>query len=392
MPKPLIKPLHQLLKTGSCKANWPGLAPLLTGSAHPEADGGHWVASRRLRELRGRLSSDAETVAAILARDPDTRAPWLAILAARCEQAGRLPDGGALLQLVTGLEGAAGWVEAGFARASLDPSTQIVLERDLLGVTLEQARATPMLVRILAAAYRADQWQADALPPLATVDADGQRPDRNWCGGRLLALPGHYQADDRFILSAGAAGDGQAGGADAPMPWVLANPWLFLLAMIVYVQDTWSAEASGGLLLELPNGQSPHQPGTVQVLVAGDDGVECLCGSLGGLVLGILSRLNMGLFPIQPDATALDGLLSPLVTALLQRRVWRYREGLSGQQGFYQIESAFADACYRIQGARSFGLYGRGLRQAIREQAEQWRLDRRQSSPEVHGGPRHGER
>lgn len=183
MIKSTTKTLHQPLTTGSCNAA-PAFAPLRTGIVHSNEPGGHRIASRRLLQLRAQLSSDTEAVAAILATAPETRAPWLAVLAARCEQAGRLPEGGAPLQLVSGLDGAAGWVETAFPSASLQPKGQGTLERELSEVTVEQARATPILLRIVAAARRASQWRTDPLPPLVEVDASGQRPDR--CTGQLV--------------------------------------------------------------------------------------------------------------------------------------------------------------------------------------------------------------
>jgi hypothetical protein len=139
------------------------------------------------------------------------------------------------------------------------------------------------------------------------------------------------------------------------------------------------------LLLELPSGQSPHSPSEISVLVVGRDGSEMLCGSLGGFILGLLSRLNMGLFSEPLTEAALNACLSPLIGALQRRQVWRFQDGLSGQQGFYRIHPAFSDACYQIRGVQTLGLNGRHLRRAIREQAEQWRIERevrpRESSP-----------
>ncbi|NEX23581.1 hypothetical protein G3480_25445 [Thiorhodococcus mannitoliphagus] len=199
-------------------------------------------------------------------------------------------------------------------------------------MTAEQAQATPLLVRVLAEASRLAQWQGDALASLDPLDPAGIKTDQNWCKGRMVAVPQIPSASPDYILS------GDWSGADGlpVMPWVLATPWAFLLAVVGYVQDAWTAEGRGGLLLGLPAGQHAYQPTEIQVLVAGPDGAEVLCGSLGGFLLRVISRLNMALFPFEPGESQINTRLSPLIGELLRRKVWRYREGLSGEQGFYQ--------------------------------------------------------
>ena len=65
-----------------------------------------------------------------------------------------------------------------------------------------------------------------------------------------------------------------------------------------------------------------------------------------------------------------------MIGDLLSHNVWRYVEGLSGEQGYYEIHPDFSDACYGLKGQPSFSRYARHLRQAIRSQAVQWRNDR----------------
>lgn len=203
------------------------------------------------------------------------------------------------------------------------------------------------------------------------MDPTGARPDRNWCPGRLLCLPGGTGHGEYLLVDHGDRGaDGDS------LAWVLAHPWAFLLAAVIYAQDSWAAESRGGLLLELPAGQTPQLPQEVQVLVAGPDGDELLCGSLGELLRRTLERLQIGLFPHSPEPGELNSRLAPIIGSLLRRKVWRYRETLAGQQGIFDIHPDFADACYRIAGARSFGRHGRAVWQAIRIQAEQWRAER----------------
>ena len=373
MNKALVHKLLSLFAKGTCKTGDPALDTMLTGLAHSTSDG-RWVVSQRLLQIRSLLSTDGEAVAAVLATQPEIRTPWAGIVAARCQEAAQLSDPNALVQLVTRLQDAAPWVEQNLPGATLKATGQAALERELFPVSAEQAQATPILVRVLAAASRLVRWQQESLPVLNPVNRQGIKPVQNWCHGRLIDHPQSDSGDPDYILS------GRWHSQDDPdsMPWVLSTPWAFLLAVIGYVQDSWLAEARGGLLLELPVGQHLHQPSEIQVLVADAQGNEVLCGSLGSFVLKILSRLNMGLFPCALSEPDVNRLLAPLIGELLLRKVWRYQEGLSGEQGCYQIHPDFSDACYQIAGARSFGVYGRELRQAIREQAEQWRIDRQQ--------------
>lgn len=364
--------LLHLLQTGFVADSNGALAPLLQNVAHRATVG--WVASAGLLAQRETLSTDQELAAAILALSPEARQAWLAIIAARCKQAGQMGD--MLPQLVTQLQGAAAWVAAALDHAALQPSAYAAIEHALLGVSAEQAPATPMLTRILAASFALARARQQGLPPLTTIDQSGLCVAQNWCAGRLLAMPGAAVAAD-YVLQ--GAGENQAqddiGTGSASMAWVLANPWVFLLAMLAYAQDAWAAEARGSLLLELPNSQDPYKASQIGVLVQGADGGETRCGSLAGLLLRALAHLGMRCFPSQPSAETLDGVLGAIVGQLLQRHVWRYRDAASGDHGQYQIHPDFADACYRIAGSKVFKRSGKHVWQALRLSAEQWRSD-----------------
>jgi hypothetical protein len=383
-PNSALKALRALFGTGTCPAADPALADLLTGLAHPSADGAHWVLSRRLLAMRDALADNDEAVAAVLAGDEPLWDAWLRILAARCREAGQLADPVALVLLVSRLGAAAASVEAALDGATLAPSDNTGLERALFGAAAEQARSTPALVRVAAAQARLARWRGDALPALAPVDTGGTEVDANWCPGRLLALPDALLPADDWLLH----GRWQQAPADTPADapakpsalgvlqhWVLPNPWPLLLAMIGLVQDAWAAEGRGGLLLELPRGQNPQAPAEVQVLVALTEGDERLCGTLGGLVLAVLARLDIALFPRRPPERELNALLAPVVGALLRRRVWAFHEGLAHQQGQYRLSGDFSDACYRSAGVLALGRNARRLRGAVRTAAQQWRLD-----------------
>jgi hypothetical protein len=383
----LIKLLAQLLEKGSCLASNEKLIPILTGLAHPCANGKSWVISQRLLLVRQQLNDDAELVAALLATDSTLGHAWCSLMAARCREAGELNDPQALIRLISQLNGAAGWVvvhlEQGSA-PSLQSTPFVALERQLLGVSAEQNQATPALTRILAAASLMTQWQQQSLPSIDQIKGDGSRPDINWCPGRLVIQPGQKASEFQYLLNGTGVVPLPAqlnqlsdkARSLAVMEWVLANPWAYLLALILYEQNIWQVESFGGLLLELPVGQSPQSPSEVQVLVANGDGDELLCGHLAEYVRKILSRLNMAVFPASIADNEMNAGLARVIGQLLSLKVWRYVEGLSGEQGYYQIHTDFSDACYGRKGQPSFSRYARPLRKAIRSQAIQWRSDR----------------
>ncbi|RLA54497.1 MAG: hypothetical protein DRR42_01570 [Gammaproteobacteria bacterium] len=377
------KALEKLVSSGSCHLKGDVLSPLLEGLAHPCANGANWVISQRLLSARQQLNSDNELIAAMLATVPELQIAWCRLMAARCKEAGELLDPLLLIRLVTQLNGAAEWVEQVLEQVSLSRTGFTELERQWLGAPAEQSQATPALTRVLAVASQLQQWQQHPLNSIEAIKAN--RPDINWRDGRLIQQPGLKAAEFQYMLSGVASytmpafesGLSTKAKTTAVMDWLLLHPWAYLLALISYEQNVWQVEVAGGLLLELPPGQSPQQPTEVQVLVANADGDELFCGHLGTFVLKILSQLNMGVFPAGISEAALNSGLARVIGELLSHKVWVYREGLSGQQGYYQIHPDFSDACYGLKGQPSFSRYSRHLRRAIRSQAIQWRNDRR---------------
>jgi hypothetical protein len=339
--------------------------------------------SQRLLEVRPILVSDDELVCALLAQLPEVRNSWVAITAARCKEAGQMPEGAPLLDLVSALQGAAAWVETALPSAQLAASPYAQFERELLGVSFEQAAATPALMRILAVAAVLTQHLQDALPALPPIDARGMEAQQNWIKGRLLALPDLPETTRPIAanhLLHGAFDVAPATGDQPSMGWILATPWPLLLAMVMYTQDVWKAEARGGLLLELGSGQNAFSPSEISVLVQGPEGDETCCGSLAELLLKSLGFLGVHCFPHTPTPTELNAQLSPLVGLLLIRQVWRYQDGASSHNGQYQIHPLFADACFRLPGSKVFNRTGRLLWQAIRISAEAMRNERRSST------------
>jgi hypothetical protein len=372
-----IGALSCLLRQGFLSDRERRFQAILQGIAFPTSDG--WAASRLLLAQREALGSDNELVMALLALQPEWRAPWLRILAARCREAGQM-GGEALADLVTQVGGAAAWVEARLPHASLEPTPSAAVERELLGVSAEQAAATPMLARVLAVAFELSVSRNDTLPILPMIDGSGVQADQNWIKGRLLALPG-TTVESNYLLHGKLAASDDTGTDDTAMTWVLRTPWALLLTMIVYAQYNWAAETRGGLLLELTPGQNAFTPGEISVLVAGPEGDETRCGTLADLVLRSLSHLGVYWFPYSPRPDELNTLLAGIVGSLLTRHVWRYQDGASGQNGQYLIHPLFADACFRLPASKVFNRTGRLLWQAVRMSAEDMRSERISALP-----------
>lgn len=373
----LVSGLRAMLATGFLPGAR-GVLPGLERLAHPLPEGTPvgWAVSGRLLDVRPDLASDAELVCALLAQIPDVRQAWLAIAAGRCLEAGKMVEPGVLVGLVSGLRGAAAWVEEALGRASLAASPFAGVERELLGMSLDQTAALPTLTRILAVTARLS-GHGDALPALPWVDAGGVDGRTNWIRGRLLALPGSVPATsggrsgiNADVLLHGGFGDEPDRVDGNGLDWVLVTPWALLSAMLVFAQDVWNAEGRGGLLLELPGGGNPYAPGEISLVVVGPDGDEVACGTMADLLLHALDSLGMSCFPRRPSPAELNALLSPLIGRLLERRIWRFQDGSGGQAGQYQIHHEFADACYRLPGSKMFNRTGKHLWQSIRISAE----------------------
>ncbi|MDO9142312.1 MAG: hypothetical protein Q7U38_18495 [Methylobacter sp.] len=368
MNNQVVAALSRLVARGYVTDGEQTLTEILSGIAHPAASG--WVLSNRLLAQRPALSDDQELVLALLGLLPEVRKLWLSIMAARCQEAGQMPDSGVLVQLITQLQGAAAWVESALPDAELAATPHAAIERALLGVSLEQASATPRLARILAASFALQSGRNSTLPAMPLIDASGMQANENWTRGRLLALPG-VSVDGAYVLA------NSIGTPDTTttVNWVFSQPWALLLAMLTYAQYNWAAEGRGGLLLELSPGQNAVQPSHISVLVQDTEGDERQCGSLAELILRVLDHLGMHCFPERPPPGSLDTALASLIGPLLVKTVWRYQDGASGQSGQYLIHPDFADACFRLPGSKVFNRTGRFLWQTIRIVAEQWRRE-----------------
>lgn len=406
----VVRPLERLLENGCAIIQEKAVCELLTGLACPCDDGKHWVASQRLLDGVTELGSSSQLVAAVLACDSRFRQPWLNLMAARCQEASELSDPLQLVERIHQLGAASEWVEASLAKASLSATPYSAIERELLGIQADSISAVPILTRILTTAYQLCLWRGQALPVIAPIALQGQRPDIDWVKGRLLPTPKANVKYNRYLLvsptSSNASESNQSVSygqqsfdqqgfdslpldalkkrSDLALDWVLGSPWALLLAAITYEQDIWSSEGVGGLLLELPAGQSGYKPSLVQVLVLNKEGDEVLCGSLAQFVTRILAELSMALFPAAVSIQELDQQLGDVIELLIKRQVWQHRDGISGELDYYQINPQFADACYRMKGQRAFALYGKRLREAIRTQALRWRQEQESLLSQTH--------
>ncbi|ENM5763034.1 hypothetical protein V9R53_002641 [Vibrio mimicus] len=406
----VVRPLERLLESGCAIIQDKAVRELLTGLAYPCDDGKHWVVSQRLLDGVTELGSSSQLVAAVLACDSRFRQPWLSLMAARCQEASELSDPLQLVERIHQLGAASEWVEASLAKASLSATPYSTIERELLGTQADSISALPILTRVLTTAYQLCLWRGQALSVIAPTALQGQRPDIDWVKGRLLPAPKASVKYNQYLLvspsSSNASESNQSVSydqqsfdqqgfdslpldavkkrSDLALDWVLGSPWALLLAAITYEQDIWSSEGLGGLLIELPAGQSGYKPSLVQVLVLNKEGDEVLCGSLAQFVTRILAELSMALFPAAVSTQELDQQLGDVIELLIKRQVWQHRDGISGELDYYQINPQFADACYRMKGQRAFALYGKRLREAIRTQALRWRQEQESLLSQTH--------
>ena len=349
--------------------------------------------SASLLNAYSELSQLGEWQLAVLGLNPEVRAHWLNLAAARCREAGAMNDPQVLVKLIQQLGNASAWVLAQLERADAHP--QIIagplaqLERDLLGHSLNDNAAIPALCRVLRACFTLHTLseQTEALAPIQPIDNTANQLASNWCGGRLLALP-------EALLSEFNLKQAIKSPLKPHADWLLVSqpvnteatyiehfaqqPWWFLLSLISFVQDAWAAEQRGGLLLTLPAGQNAFAPSQVHVAVQGIDGDEVNLGSLAEFLVLLLSELNIALYPAlctvdgssADDMQRLNRALSPIIAELLAKKIWQFLEAGRGEPGQYRIHPDFSDACYSLPLAPLFGYKSQYLQQAIKQLAQ----------------------
>lgn len=328
------------------------------------------------------LSQSGEWQLALLGLNPDVRQHWINLAAARCQEAGAMSDTMVLVKLIQQLGNASEWVLAQLENS--DSSPQIIAgplaqtERDLLGHSLNDNAAIPALCRILRACHTlltlSEQNEPSA--PIQTVDVTAKQLATNWCSGRLLALPNTLLNEHDLKPNADWLLVSRSGHEKVPLTELLftQQPWLFLLSLIIFVQDAWAAEQRGGLLLTLPAGQNAFAPGQINVAVQGIEGDEVSLGSLAEFIVLLLGELNITLYPALDANTEsinrLNRVLSSFIAELLAQKIWQFTEAGRGESGQYRIHTSFSDACYSLPLAPLFGYKSQTLQRAIKQLAQ----------------------
>ncbi|MCG5275819.1 hypothetical protein MCL91_07815 [Providencia rettgeri] len=327
------------------------------------------------------LSQSGEWQLALLGLNPDVRQHWINLAAARCQEAGAMNDTMVLVKLIQQLGNASEWVLAQLENSNSSP--QIIAgplaqtERDLLGHSLNDNAAIPALCRILRTSHTlfTVSEQNEPLAPIQAVDVTAKQLTNNWCSGRLLALPNTLLDEHDLKPNADWLLVSRSGHDSVPLTELFAQqPWLFLLSLIIFVQDAWAAEQRGGLLLTLPAGQNAFAPGQINVAVQGIEGDEVSLGSLAEFLVLLLGELNITLYPALNANTEsinrLNRALSSFITELLTQKIWQFTEAGRGESGQYRIHTSFSDACYSLPLAPLFGYKSQTLQRAIKQLAQ----------------------
>ncbi|EJK2373445.1 hypothetical protein NK559_000012 [Escherichia coli] len=327
------------------------------------------------------LSQSGEWQLALLGLNPDVRQHWINLAAARCQEAGTMSDTMVLVKLIQQLGNASEWVLAQLESTATTP--QIIAgplaqtERDLLGHSLNDNAAIPALCRILRTSYTlfTVSEQNEPLAPIQAVDVTAKQLTNNWCSGRLLALPNTLLDEHNLKPNADWLLVSRSGHDNMPLTELFAQqPWLFLLSLIIFVQDAWAAEQRGGLLLTLPAGQNAFAPGQINVAVQGIEGDEVSLGSLAEFLVLLLGELNIPLYPALDANTEsinrLNRVLSSFIAELLAKKIWQFTEAGRGEAGQYRIHTSFSDACYSLPLAPLFGYKSQTLQRTIKQLAQ----------------------
>ena len=327
------------------------------------------------------LSQSGEWQLALLGLNPDVRQHWINLAAARCQEAGAMSDPMVLVKLIQQLGNASEWVLAQLESTATTP--QIIAgplaqtERDLLGHSLNDNAAIPALCRILRTSYTlfTVSEQNEPPAPIQAVDVTAKQLTNNWCSGRLLALPNTLLDEHNLKPNADWLLVSRSGHDNVPLTELFAQqPWLFLLSLIIFVQDAWAAEQRGGLLLTLPAGQNAFAPGQINVAVQGIEGDEVSLGSLAEFLVLLLGELNIPLYPALDANTEsinrLNRVLSSFIAELLAKKIWQFTEAGRGESGQYRIHTSFSDACYSLPLAPLFGYKSQTLQRAIKQLAQ----------------------
>lgn len=340
------------------------------------------------------LSQSGEWQLALLGLNPDVRQHWINLAAARSQEAGAMNDTMVLVKLIQQLGNASEWVLAQLENSNSSP--QIIAgplaqtERDLLGHSLNDNAAIPALCRILRASHTLLTVSEHNEPPapIQVVDLTAKQLANNWCSGRLLALPNTLLDEHDLKPNADWLLVSRSGYDNVPLTELFAQqPWLFLLSLIIFVQDAWAAEQRGGLLLTLPAGQNAFAPGQINMAVQGIEGDEVSLSSLTEFLLLLLGELNITLYPALDGNTEsikrLNRVLSSFIAELLAQKIWQFTEAGRGESGQYRIHTSFSDACYSLPLAPLFGYKSQTLQRAIKQLAQNCYANKKRAANKI---------
>jgi hypothetical protein len=395
---PLVSEVRRLLRFGELAASPICFSELArVGLLHLDASSGRAVLTKRITRIFNSLPSDGEAITAVFACYPSLRTAWLRIACGWLREAGHRRDVSQLCFAISTLAEASTQIMRLWSEASLAPTRFGTLEIELLGDEAFQASVSPKLLRALGATAWLIEGSGISRNPISTIEAVVMLdPKTNWCGGRVVQLPGVLDSGDLLFVLRGDClplSNDEMNADDKPwqalMRWVLYRPWCMLLAQVVFTVEAWSAEQiSGQMTLELAEDQmsNPYEPKRVDVVVTTPDGSEILCGSLGQLVVRVLDRLQVTLLARDEEVERLDERLAGVIRLLLERKVWRFDpRGASGSRPGYLIDDDFSTSCYRAFGSKYFYRAGSVLTAAIRASAEQWASEKQAKSRELAG-------
>lgn len=326
------------------------------------------------------LSQLGEWQMAILGLNPSYRAHWMNLAAARCREAGSMRDPQMLIKVISQLGNASAWVLEALKDTSVNPQLCAGplsdLEHELIGHSLHDNAALPALLRILRTSYqlhsfakRSDHKADSTLAPIPPIDPSAKALDKNWCARRLLALPYSLLNQTKPHASWILTEQGSISHTSSHLIPFTHQPWLFLISLLVFVQDAWAAEQRDSLLLVLPSNQNAFSPTEINIVVQGIEGDEVNVGNLAEFLLVLLNNLNISLYPKIPDAPDLNRALAPLIANLLSRQTLQFKEGGRNEAGLYSINPDFSDACYSLPLAPIFSYRCVRLQQAIKQTA-----------------------